>query len=125
MIKQIFLGLAAAVAATAIGQSTAQAFDPYRVTDTWAQNFASTRAWHGGYQHIQYGQPVGMVVPPTAHMRQTYAWGVSQNLNHPIYHQYGPSNPGYGYAPAGGFRHTPMWPSHTDQFGVYYTRGPW
>ena len=116
---------ALAVAATMVDSSSAEATDPYTVTHAWAYNYAAQRPWHGGYQHIQYGQPLALVVPPTAHMRQTHSWGVSQNLNHPIYHQYGRNNPGYGYAPAQGFQHTPGWPSHSDQFGVYYVRGPW
>jgi hypothetical protein len=29
------------------------------------------------------------------------------------------------YAGGYGFLGTPNWPSHTDQYGVYYVRGPW
>jgi len=125
MIRKLLWVAVAALTALAVDTAPAQASDPTGMTHVWAMNFANTRPWHGGYQHMQYGQPLALVVPPTAHMRQTYSWGVSQNLTHPIYHQYGPSNPGYGDAPARGFRHTPNWPSHTDQFGVYYVRGPW
>ncbi len=125
MFKKLLCVTALAAAAVATGPSTAQAVDPYARTNRWAQNAAQSRPWHGGYQHIQYGAPLALVVPPTAHMRQTYSWGVSQNLMYPLHHQYGRSNPGYGYAPGQGFQHTPAWPSHTDQFGVYYVRGPW
>lgn len=105
--------------------SKGNAMDPYGRTHIWAMNFAAQRPWHGPYHPIQYGQPTALVVPPTSHMRQTYSWGVSQNKMYPIHHQYGVSNPGYGYAPRQGFLHTPAWPSHTDQFGVHYVRGPW
>ncbi|WP_202617382.1 hypothetical protein [Roseimaritima sediminicola] len=125
MLKKLFCLTVLAAAAVASDSSPAHAFDPYAVTHVWSHNFAQTRPWHGGYQHIEYGQPLALVVPPTAHMRQTYSWGVSQNLMYPLHHQYGRSNPGYGYAPAAGFQNTPAWPSHTDQFGVYYVRGPW
>ncbi len=46
------------------------------------------RPWHGHYYHQMYGQPLALVVPPTASMRQTFSWGVSQNLMYPLYHQY-------------------------------------
>lgn len=90
--------------------------------DVWAQRFANSRPWHGNYFHQTYGQPVALVVPPTAVMTQTYSWGVSRNYMLPIYHQYGyqgmPSTGGAFYA-------TPIWPSSTQQFGVYPVRAPW
>lgn len=121
-IQKYLLALAAIVLS---GASVAEAADPYALTERWANQVANQVPWHGAYQHIQYGQPLAVVVPPTAHMRQTFSWGVSQNTNHPIYHQYGRNYPGYGFAPAPGFLHAPAWPSHTDQFGSYYVRGPW
>ena len=88
----------------------------------WAQQHAESRPWHGDYYYLPYGQPTALVVPPTAVMQQTYSWGVSQNHVMPTYHQYGPA----AYPSAGGaFRFTPIWPSHTDQFGVYPVRAPW
>ncbi len=93
MIRKLLCVTALALAAVAVDHSTAQAVDPYGMTHVWAYNFAQTRPWHGGYQHIQYGQPLALVVPPTAHMRQTFSWGVSQNLSYPIHHQYGRSCP--------------------------------
>ncbi|KAA1261921.1 hypothetical protein LF1_44820 [Rubripirellula obstinata] len=114
-----------AVSFTSLTQQEASAGDPYAMTQVWSHNFAMDRAWHGGYQQQQYGQPLALVVPPTAHMRQTYSWGVSQNTNHAIHHQFGRSANFPGAAAAGTFRHTPNWPSHTDQFGMYYVRGPW
>ncbi len=109
----------------AVSDRQAHAGDPYAMTQVWSHNFAMDRPWHGGYYQQQYGQPLALVVPPTAHMRQTLSWGVSQNTMHPIHHQFGRSAnfPGAGHQ--SNFRHTPAWPSHTDQFGVYYVRGPW
>lgn len=103
----------------------ARASDPYAITQVWAHNFAMDRPWHGGYYNQNWGQPLAVVVPPTAHMQQSYSWGVGQNLMYPIHHQYGRSAPGMGAAARGTFRPTPPWPSHTDQFGYYYIRAPW
>ena len=125
MLRKLTFAVALASLAAVSADSPAEAADPYAATQLWAHNIAAQQPWHGAYYHIQYGTPLALVVPPTAHMRQTYSWGVSQNLNHPIYHQYGRSAPGYGFAPGAGFLPTPAWPSHTDQFGVYYVRGPW
>jgi hypothetical protein len=68
--------------------------------------------------------PLALVVPPTASMQTQWSWGVAQTRVMPTYHQFGRSYPGaVGY---GGQLHAPpAWPSHTDQFGVYYIRGPW
>ncbi|QDV61366.1 MULTISPECIES: hypothetical protein [Crateriforma] len=104
---------------------SAQAGDPYGMTHIWKMNQAANRPWHGAYQYQQYGQPTALVVPPTAHMRQTYSWGVSQNLMYPLNHQFGRSASYPGAAAPGQFLNTPNWPSHTDQFGIYYVRGPW
>jgi hypothetical protein len=81
-------------------------------------------AWHGDYYHSQWGRPVALVVPPSAGMQSHYAWGVAQTRRTPINHQFQAEFPGYGVYP-GQFRSTPLWPSDTDQFGVYYVRGPW
>ncbi len=125
MIRRIILAAAILASFSAVSQVTVSAGDPYAMAQVWAYNFAMDRPWHGGYYHQMYGQPLALVVPPTAHMRQTLSWGVSQNLMYPIHHQFGRSANSPGAAPQGGFRPTPNWPSHTDQFGVYYVRGPW
>lgn len=125
MIKQTFLIAAAAVACACSAASEAQAGDPWGATNRWAQQAASTYSWHGNYYNQQYRAPVALVVPPTAHMRTQFSWGVSQNLMYPIHHQFGMEAPGSGYGGLGGFRPTPHWPSHTDQFGIHYVRGPW
>lgn len=91
--------------------------------DVWAQAHASGRNWHGQYYYLPNGQPTALVVPPTGIMQQNYSWGVSQNTMTPIYHQYGPAMQAGGGG--GGFYATPIWPSHTNQFGVYPVRAPW
>ena len=123
MMKSSLLALAAVATLSIAAAGDAQAEHPYTYTDAWAAQAAATYPWHGAYYHQQYGTPVALVVPPTSHMRQTYSWGVSQNLMYPIHHQFERpvSAPGYG----GYFLPTPHWPSHTDQFGIYYVRGPW
>ena len=125
MTRKILIAIGLLTASFVCGDNTARAGDPYAMTQVWAHNFAMDRPWHGGYYAQMYGQPTAVVVPPTAHMRQTYSWGVSQNLMYPIHHQFGRSANSPGAAPGGTFRATPPWPSHTDQFGYYYVRGPW
>jgi hypothetical protein len=92
---------------------------------------ANRMAWHGPYSNTTWGWPTALVVPPTAHMQTQYSWGVPSATMPPIYHQFGPSagNP-YGIQGPPGFfggplMPTPYWPSHTDQFGVYYVRAPY
>ncbi len=82
-------------------------------------------AWDGGYWHTMWGQPVALVVPPTAELQTHYNWGVAQTSVTPIWHQFQRSYPGPYVAGGRGFRPTPTVPSSTDQFGVYYIRGPW
>src|SRR6056297_3858788 len=110
MTRKLFLAAALLGSLVATGGSRATAGDPYGMTHVWNMNFAANRPWHGGYQYQIYGQPTALVVPPTAHMRQTYSWGVSQNLNYPINHQFGRNASSPGAAPAGMFRPTPNWP---------------
>jgi len=82
--------------------------------------------WNGRYAHAAYGQPVALVVPPTANMQTNWGWGVGSSRFTRIDHQVQRNYPG----PGGTFdflpwRRTPAWPSDTTQFGVYYIRGPW
>jgi hypothetical protein len=89
-----------------------------------SENFAAVSPWHGGYYHWQWGQPLALVVPPTANTRGSLSWGVGQTEVNNIHHQFKRSYPGDG-GDFSQFQATPYWPSHTDQFGVYYIRGPW
>lgn len=90
-----------------------------------ALRHAQTLPWHGNYTHTAYGYAVPLVVPPTVEMQTKMGWGVSQSEMVPIYHQF--RRPYFGNAETSGtiFQPTPSQPSHTDQFGVYYIRGPW
>lgn len=127
MIRKLLIGLVVFAAAQSLPatQETASGSDIYGMTHVWNLNYAQNRPWHGNYYNQSYGHPTALVVPPTVSMRQTYSWGVSQNLTHPVYHQYGRNASSPGAAGRGQFQPTPNWPSHTDQFGVYYVRGPW
>lgn len=80
--------------------------------------------WNRNYAHTEYGQPVALVVPPTANLQTNYGWGVASSRLSRIEHQFQRNYPGYGTF-GGPFRPTPVWPSDTTQFGVYYVRGPW
>lgn len=82
-------------------------------------------SWHGGYYNVAWGMPVALVVPPTARVQIGWGWGVGNTRKSPINAQFQRNWPGpAGYDPRG-FRPTPRWPSDTDQFGIYYVRGPW
>ncbi|HEV3416254.1 MAG TPA: hypothetical protein VG056_05560 [Pirellulales bacterium] len=81
--------------------------------------------WHGAYADAEYGEPIALVVPPTAAFKTEYHWGVGGKRVVPIYHQFGRPYPGpIGYV-GNGFLPTPAWPNDTTQFGVYPIRGPW
>jgi hypothetical protein len=125
MKKLLLLGIctAALVATTFATPSEAVGND---WSNRKAQWFAMQYPWHAQYAHWRYGQPVALVVPPTANAQTSWSWGVGSARMTPLYHQYGRPYPGDG----GGrdmcpFYPTPHWPSSTDQFGVYYIRGPW
>ena len=80
--------------------------------------------WNRPYAHVQYGQPVALVVPPTAQLQTNWGWGVSSMRVSRIDHQFGRNYPGAGVF-GGPIKNTPRWPQDTNQFGVYYVRGPW
>ena len=125
MIRRIILATSVFATLLTVTGNHASAGDPLAAAQVWSHNFSMNRPWHGSYYHQMYGQPLALVVPPTVSMRQTYSWGVSQNLMYPVYHQFGRSANSPGAAAPGSFYGTPQWPSHTDQFGVYYVRGTW
>jgi hypothetical protein len=80
--------------------------------------------WNRNYANTDYGQPVALVVPPTATMQTNWGWGVASSRVTRIDHQFQRNYPGDGQF-GGPFRSTPLWPSDTTQFGVYYVRAPW
>ena len=71
-----------------------------------------------------YNDVLALVVPPTANLQTNYGWGVASSRISRIEHQFQRNFPGHGMF-GGPFRPTPVWPSDTSQFGVYYVRGPW
>jgi hypothetical protein len=83
--------------------------------------------WNGRYAHSAYGQPVALVVPPTANLQTNWGWGVSSSRVSHLDHQVRRNYPGPGPfgAITGLWRRTPAWPSDTTQIGAYYVRGPW
>lgn len=93
--------------------------------DRWAKANAAGVPWDGGYYDVMWGEPVALVVPPTAELQTHYNWGVAQTSVTPIYHQFQRAYPGPYVAGGRGFLPAPAWPHSTDQLGVYYVRGPW
>ncbi|MGA2059128.1 MAG: hypothetical protein ABSG67_01505 [Thermoguttaceae bacterium] len=86
---------------------------------------SQTYPWHGGYYDAAWGMPVALVVPPTAENQTKWGWGVGNTRVVSIDHQFQRDYPGEGIFTRSWFQPTPRWPSDTDQFGVYYIRGPW
>lgn len=81
--------------------------------------------WHGGYYNVSWGMPVALLVPPNAEFQTHWGWGVGNTRVTPICPQFDRNWPGPGSYDRAMFRPTPRWPSDTDQFGIYYVRGPW
>ena len=81
--------------------------------------------WHGYYSYTPWGRPAALVVPPTAEYQTHWGWGVGNTQISRLWNQFQPDYPGVDMSNPQGFRTTPRWPSSTDQFGVYYIRGPW
>ena len=107
---------------TAIALSTIAEADPGWLKHP--RDRAQCYNWHANYVHSAYGQPVALVVPPTAQLQTNWSWGAPSARFSRIDHQFGRDYPGQG--PFGGsFRRTPVWPRDTAQFGVYHVRGPW
>jgi hypothetical protein len=85
--------------------------------------YAANQSWHGNHNHVMWGRPLAVIVPPTASFQSNYSWGVGRTTMTPIYHQYGrPVAVPTGQA---GLAEAPHWPSNTNQQGAYYIRGPW
>lgn len=126
MKKTLIFSLLVLATAVALMPSHADATNRRR-SDRVAMYNASRQPWHDHYYHTSYGQPIALVVPPTANSQVDWGWGVTQSEIRPINHQFmrpygGDVDGGGEYSP---FQGTPPWPSHTRQFGVYYIRGPW
>jgi len=124
-MKKFVLCLSLAATLLLIAASDLQAGGPRCVANRWGERYARTMPWHGMYYYQPWGAPVALVVPPTSNMQTSMGWGVTQTEMRPIYHQFARPYPGDTAGTGVGFLGTPRWPSHTDQFGVYYVRGPW
>lgn len=80
--------------------------------------------WNKRYVHTAYGQPVALVVPPTATLQTNWGWGVGSSRLQRLDHQFMRNYPGAG--PFGTtYWSTPVWPNDTTQYGVYHVRAPW
>jgi hypothetical protein len=106
-----------------VGGAVAQAWTP--VTPWGVRSVSRQYPWHGGYYDPQWGVPTALVVPPTAEYQTKWSWGVTNTDVVPIYPKFRRNYPGPNPGGYGGIQPTPAWPGHTDQFGVYYVRGPW
>lgn len=93
--------------------------------DRIAKRESAMTPWDGGYYDVMWGEPVALVVPPTAELQTHYNWGVAQTSVTPIWHQFQRAYPGPYVAGGRGYLPAPIWPHSTDQLGVYYVRGPW
>ncbi|MCA9248399.1 MAG: hypothetical protein KDA42_14835 [Planctomycetales bacterium] len=121
-MKRHFLILAALLGITLAAPVIANAANP---DGRWRSYRAAQHTpWHGSYQHTAWGSPVVLVVPPTVGIHTEWGWGVGGTQISRIHHQF---NRRYPAVESSGmpFSTTPNWPSNTEQFGVYYIRGPW
>lgn len=85
----------------------------------------SASPWHGGYYHTGWGRPVPLVVPPNASWQFQYGWGIGNTRLVRIDPQFQGPQEGYPFDSQETWHPQPFWPSDTQQFGVYYIRGPW
>lgn len=122
MLKKFSLALTATLAIAAMADTSAAAEARYLWPKT---RRAPMYNWHANYAHSAYGQPVALVVPPTAQLKTNWSWGAPSAHFSRIDHQFGRDYPGAGGFGGSGFNRTPRWPSDTHQFGAYYVRAPW
>jgi len=108
------------VSSEAVGQTLRKL--PHR--ERVARRQAQYCPWHGNYAQVEWGGPVALVVPPQATFQTNWGWGVGNTRVSRTVHQFARPYP-VPFADSPGFRRTPPWPSDTNQFGVYYVRGPW
>lgn len=124
-MKRTSLLVLAAAALLGIPNEAAEAIGPIRAARI-ANYHASARPWHGEYAYTPWGEPVALVVPPHADTIAAWGWGVTSSEIRPLHHQFGRADPGGAFfGPVNPYLPTPLWPSHTDQFGIYPVRGPW
>jgi hypothetical protein len=124
-MKHMFILALASVAITLLCSDFALAAGYGSLKGRRAHNKAQTYSWQGGYYDSAWGMPLALVVPPKVESQVKYSWGVGSTRVVPIEHQFGRYYPGPAAYDKANFRATPAWPTDTDQFGVYYVRGPW
>src|SRR5262245_40423018 len=88
--------VAACAAAMLITSVTEAGYPAYYLS---MRTNARTIPWHGAYSDPQWGQPVALVVPPTAEKQTVWSWGVPSASIQPIFPQFrrqypGPVTPG-------------------------------
>ncbi len=120
MFKNAYLAIAATMFVSMTLETVANAEAGYLRPLRRAQQYK----WHANYSNSTYGQPVALVVPPTAQLQTNWSWGAPSTHFRRIDHQFGREYPGPGPFGAG-FRNTPQWPNNMEKFGVHYVRGPW
>ena len=121
MKHALLIAVVAALVLSAVSAGTAQAIERKGA----ASCAYRSDPWHAGYYHVNYGMPLALVVPPTAELQTNCGRGVGNYRVTPICHQFRRYYPGPGYYNRCEAKATPLWPSDTNQFGVYYVRGPW
>jgi hypothetical protein len=119
-MKKILLTAAAIVALSTGGLVAPSEAGPWRRT----RYHAAHQAWHAPYARTGWQQPVALVVPPTAGHRTEFSWGIGGTTVTQNHHQFSPVVPMHG-GNGQGFHPTPIHPSSTSQFGIYYMRAPW
>jgi hypothetical protein len=124
-MKHILALTAMAVALLLLASDSARAVGYGSLKGRRAHNQSQTYPWQAGYYQAEWNMPLALVVPPTAENQKKYSWGVGGSRVVPIEHQFQRNFPGGAVYDRANFRPTPAWPSDTDQFGVYYVRGPW
>ena len=127
-MNRILLSLIAIPFVLAVGVRSVEADPSHHVVrsihhDRAGYWYNANRSWHAPFGHVSWGRPVALIVPPGVNFQSDYSWGVGRTRMTPINHQfarpYALPTTGQPFAP------TPPWPSDTQQFGVYYVRGPW
>lgn len=124
MKSSLLIIVAVAVLAVATGADSAPAGEG-SLKGCIAYRQAQWYPWHGNHYHAAWGTPVALVVPPNVEHQTHWGWGVGNTRITTIRHQFRRNWPGPGSYQRSNFLPTPPWPSDTDQFGVYYVRGPW
>lgn len=110
-----------------IGSAQAADFGCHRPVhqDRAARWYNANVPWHGPHYQHTWGQPMALVVPPTATFQTHYSWGVARTRMTPLNHQFMRPYPGPYAGGASPLAPQPLWPSDTTQMGTYYVRGPW